>query len=276
MRTRLEQTLISLAKQRAPHILHQVPVQGGMPLLADALAREGVLVLWCHVPPHYTPNQADLINDWVSAYARLYRLLTDALFPMLNTISAHYIDQESPPIIYLEGLCAPVIRAFSGYVVPYVASRQLLPPNEVEIRGMMQYILEDLEASTIAPTLYQAIVSQAMTHIIHLLHLPITQQTITDFKRKVFQQVQTSTNTPTEVIPKSLLREAVEATRANLPPIPSMPAQEVSAPQPPVSKPEDTPNKRFASEIPIFFDRSGDEKPKRKPPVPNLPKKKEL
>ena len=62
-------------------------------------------------------------------------------------VSAFYVDQQQPLIVALYGEATPVIMAMAGFVAPYVVARQGTRPLEVEVFGMMDMILEELEAT---------------------------------------------------------------------------------------------------------------------------------
>jgi hypothetical protein len=260
MHKRIEQALTYLATQRAPHVLYQVPKPPAPErpqLLAEALAREGLLVLWADVPASLGTRQQEVINQWVTLYGNLYRTLTDALFTQLGEVRASMID-NAPTLALLDGLCAPVIRAVAGYVVPYVAHRHGTSPNLMEMRGMMDYILEDLQGLTL-PLARQKAVIEESTHLISaLVGLPLVPKSLTAFKRPVIFDAPK----PTEIIPRAMF----DALKNPPPPLstPVPPPQEPPAPEPPK---HDTPT--LKASMPLLPSRR--KRDDRKPPVPKPP-----
>lgn len=257
MHKKIEQALTYLASQRAPHVLYQVPKPPAPErpqLLAEALAKEGLLVLWADVPASLGAHQQDAVNQWVTLYGNLYRTLTDALFTQMGDVRASMLD-NAPTLALLDGLCAPVIRAMAGYVVPYVARRHDTSPNPMEIRGMMDYILEDLEGQYLPLARQRATMQESIQLISALLGLPLMPKSLTAFKRPVIFDAPK----PTEIIP----RATFDALKNPPPPL--------STPPPPEKREEppkhDTPT--LKASMPLMPSRR--KKDERKPPVPKPP-----
>jgi hypothetical protein len=234
MTTRIENVLTRLAQRHAPALLRQAG-DGAARLraLANGLSKEGVLVLMGEA----AQQQNQHINAWIALYGDLYYLLAQALFPSFTKVDAVYADDQLPPMVVITGECVPVIRVMAGYIAPYVALRHGTVPSEAELRGVMTYILEDLEAGDMARPAYEALAQKGMQSLRQLCQQPVRQIALTDFARPVFGD-----QTPPTTIPDS--PQVAESSEG-----------------------------LFTSEIPVFFRRQQDDKPKRKPPLPDLPKR---
>lgn len=240
MTTRIEHVLGNLAQQHAPALLNQ-PLQGDARwrAMANGLARQGVLVLMAEVGAASHPNQDPLVNQWIALYGELYYAFAQALFPSFVGVDAVYADNQLPPMVVITGECVPVIRVLAGYAVPYVARRQGTMPTDAEIRGVLVYMLDELEASDLPRVTYENLVQKGMDVLRRLCQQPLRQITLTDFSRPVFGEEPTQPQPPTT--------------------IPDQP-----------KKPGDT-GRLFSTDIPVFFDRKPRQKTQRKPPLPDLP-----
>jgi hypothetical protein len=188
MSTSLDVILNSLAKHYNPASLHHAP-QGKdrVPFLALHLAKHGVLVLVASVPTAYQQQSHEVINDWVTTYRHFYNVLTDALFPSLRALNIQNY-QDNPAIVVMEGKCAPVIEAFANVVVPYIsANTHSGQVNFTELRGILNFILEDLEGLDLKSTLLQHVMVQGTAVLSHLLELPLKQYSLTSFSRTQYQ-----------------------------------------------------------------------------------------
>lgn len=189
---RLEDILLRLAQQYAPHIL-----RAWNPLdpqrvakLARYLASYNVLVIMGDFPQTLRiveEDSARQIQAWVDSYAQFYLLLARALFPSFVGISAQYADNRWPVAIAIRGECAPVIEAMAGFVTPYIAMRQTeAVVSEIELIGLMEVILEVLEGTTLPREAYRRLLSEGAGLLKKLLASPIRQHPITNFDRRVF------------------------------------------------------------------------------------------
>lgn len=249
MLIRLEKILNALAQQHTEYLLHRLPSgDARLPALAQGLARAGYLVLWGEVAEAHRATAATDINDWVNAYGRLYHTLAKALFPpSLLQLNAVYADNLYPPVVVLEGMCAPVLKAFSEYLVPYVAIRYQETMNEIELNGLMHYILEDLEAENLAPARQKALIAACMQDIKALLNGKIRPRTLTPFAKTLSEHVK--------------------------PPV--QPSRLLDTPPAPPTERFGKTGPLFTSDIPIFFEPKKDDKnAKPRPPVPPPPPKK--
>ncbi len=247
---RLEKLLNALAQQHAEYLLHRLPSgDARLPTLARELAKAGFLVIWAEVAEAHRATAAADINDWVNAYARLYYTLTRALFPpALLRLNAVYADNLYPPVVVLEGLCAPVLLAFADYIAPYVAIRYGEPLNPIELNGLIHYVLDDLEASNLQPVRRRQLVEACLSDVRALLTGRIRPRTLTSFARTLSEQLQP----------------------------PAQPARLLDTPPPPPAERFGKTGPLFTSDIPIFFEpKQGDDGQSRppKPPPPPLPER---
>ncbi len=251
---RLQAILRSLTQRHAPYYA----ARSADDLTAQALelAINGVLVIPLHVPEAHRAQQHDLISALVSIYGSFYRLLTDALFPSLQAISANYADAEQPPIIVFEAAALPVTEAFANYVVPYCAMRRPNQPISIpELQGIVYFMLEDMEGLDVEPAIQRDLTQRGTDYLTRLLALPLQQQSLTPFLRKKFVY---------------LAPEPPERPIAITPPPPPESPRRAPVPPPPPESPR-PPDARFQSAIPIFFDLDTptDAPP---PPVPPPPR----
>lgn len=275
MSERLERALITVARRSAPALVPlgwRHPGDYPQPLseLAGALAAHNVLVLIGDLPPELSHQAAVHFKDWADRYIQFYTLLCEALFPSYTRVNAYYADQDWPPVVVLYGAATPVIVALAEYVAPYIAARQYKQPSDVEMRGLMDTILDELEAGDLPRDQYRALRDQGLALLKQMLatqvrQLPLTPPAI-----------------PMDAPDMPESRPSDDTTVAmKLPSFPpELPPDLPEPPPPPESLPEETPSepvtppepagKFDTGEIPIFFDvnrRAG----KRRPPVPDLP-----
>lgn len=188
MTARLERILTKLAKTHAPHLLNAAEVDYRR--LAHQLAGYHLLVITVQIPSIVIESRDTHIQRWVNAYARFYQLLTQALFPSYADLSARYADDQLPPVVVLEGEASPVIQVMSGYVVPYLASRQAQAlTSEAELRGLMSIVLEELEAHDLPRERYDLLLTDGVGALRRLLALPLQHVSLTDFDRPVFDAI---------------------------------------------------------------------------------------
>lgn len=269
MDARVEKTLIAVAKRYAPAL---IPIGWAQPgdyalltgspnpnaELAFRLANEGILVIIGDLPAALAHEAGVLFRDWGEAYTGLYTTLTNTLFPSYTQIQAFYADQEFPPIVGMTGAAAPVMTALAGYIAPFVAARRrasAYPTSDVELRGLMDEVLEYLEAVDLERDAYRRLRDACTAHLKTLLTSPVRQIELTP----ALDPSVTVIDMPAEVHPSE-----------TLPPMPPPPPDlpEASIPVPPDVLPE------MLAEIrerpPLLFDARTSGTPRR-PPVPDLP-----
>ncbi|QPC83577.1 hypothetical protein G4Y79_04115 [Phototrophicus methaneseepsis] len=240
MTTRIENILSRLAQRHDSTLLNH-PAEGveRLHMLANGLVRQGILVLMGEITQAQAAQQSQIINTWVALYGDLYYALTQALFPSFTHIDAVYADDQLPPVVVITGECVPVIRAIAGYAVPYAAQRQGTKPSEAELRGIMTYMLDDLEAGDMPRAAYEALAQYGIQSLRQLCQQPVRHIALTDFVRPIFGEQTPRPST-----------------------IPDQPQAEQET------------DGLFTSEIPIFFRRQQNgPNPPRKPPLPDLPKR---
>lgn len=257
MNERLERALIAVARRSAPPLVPSSWRQPGdypRPLseLAGALAANNVLVLIGDLAPELAHQAAVHFKDWADAYVQLYTQLCETLFPSFTQVNAYYADQEWPPVVVIYGAATPVIVVLAEYVAPYVVARQRQTPSDVEIRGLIDTILDELEADDLPRDEYRRLRDECVGILKQLLATQVRQLPLTP----------------------SAISITGEETVAMPPPPDTLPPEPPPVAQPPDTLPEDVPSEPVAKfqtgEVPIFFDverRSNT----RRPPVPDLP-----
>jgi hypothetical protein len=254
MNERLERALITVARRSAPSLVPSTWRQPGdyprsLSELAGALAANNVLVLIADLAPELAHQAAVHFKDWADGYVQLYTQLCETLFPSYTQVNAYYADQEWPPVVVVYGAATPVVVALAEYVAPYVVARQRQNPSDVEMRGLMDTILDELEADDLPRNEYRRLRDEGVSLLKQLLSTQVLQFPLT---------------------PAAISISGGEAIPMQSSPVSSEP----SVARPPDTLPEDVPSEAVArfqtGEVPIFFevDRRGT---KRRPPIPDLP-----
>jgi|FLYN01.1.fsa_nt_gi hypothetical protein len=269
---RLEQILTKLAMRHAPELLRQLPAgkTERIPALARRLASYNLLVLMGQVSqPVTSPDTIMRVQTWADGYIRLYSLLAHDLFPSFTHISAQYADDKLPVVIVIKGAATPIVHVLAGFVSPFIAQRQgQATVSEVELLGLMDTILEELEASDLPREEYKHLRADGMAILKDMLRAPVRQLPLTPFDRPLFSDIPVITPQQPEPLPPPItLPEAHDLPRredvgASLRPVPTPPTE-------PGEEEED--ELLFDTSIPIFFTRKPRETKKPRPPVPNLP-----
>lgn len=256
MNERLERALIAVARRSAPVLVPSNWRQPGdyphtLSELAGALAANNVLVLIGDLAPELTHQSAVHFKDWADGYVLLYSNLCEVLFPSFTQVNAYYADQEWPPVVVVYGAATPVIVALGEYVAPYVVARQRQTPSEVEMRGLMDTVLDELEAGDLPRDQYRQLRDEGVALLKQLL--------------------------ATQVYQFPLTPSAISISGGETPPPtppPALPVEPPSVMLPPPTLPEDVPSEPVAKfqtgEVPIFFEVER-RSTKRRPPVPDLP-----
>ncbi|MDZ4767870.1 MAG: hypothetical protein SGJ24_01990 [Chloroflexota bacterium] len=256
---RLERALVAAARRYAPTLIPPGQIHpgdvGDLSDLARRLADEGALVLAAQTD---APDPAAVYKAWGEAYTALHTRLCEALFPSFGGVSAVYIDQADPPIAALSGMCAPALGAIGAYIAPYAAARVGVRPSDIEVRGVIEMLLDALEAGDLARDEYARLREDCAALLRRLLDLPIRSFAVTPPARAIVGAIGT---TPVALAPPA--------------PPPTTIPEPAAAPAPPPGLPETArpvqPAFR-ADAVPIFFDparRPDDAMPP--PPVPGLP-----
>jgi hypothetical protein len=285
MDARVEQVLIGLAQQFVPQVLQSWD-RSGKPeqrtsRLARALAQHNILVIMADQPPSLqaiTRDARSLVAEWVNNYLQLYMRICHDLFPSLTQqVTAHYADDRWPVIIYIQGAASNVIQVMAGYIAPYIAQAQFKNQlSEVEINGLLDWILDELEASTLPLNITRKLRSDGTVILKQILTSPIQAISLTDFDRPIFTESQRIV----PIQPPTTLPEvgSLEWHLQN-PPKPQAPVP--SEPLPPMPASDMTPGSRSeppdqarpnanGSALPLLPPRREGER-RRRPPVPPLP-----
>lgn len=242
MSTRLEHILVELARRHASHLLANVPAdESRLVLLADGLAKNGVLVMFGEVDQQYQTT----IQVWMNLYSGFYYLLASNLFSMHSAHRLGRMDQQFPPVLVLHGDSFPVIEIMGSYVIPFVDYRQReAGATLLELRGVMMLILEALEAGDLPQTEQTRIRDQGVDLLSQMVQLRVRQYALTSFAPPLLQQLQ----------------QRAHEVRHQAP----------QAAPPPDTLPEDLENGTtdtqsvFISRVPMFFKKGDSE---RMPPV---------
>lgn len=237
MTLRLERILTHLATKHATHLLsHPQLSTDRVRILANGLAKRGVLVIMGDVPGQSQVKRETTINDWVSVYGSLYTLLVETLFPSYTQISAVFADSQTPPVVVFEAQAEPIIQTMAGIIAPYVAVRQDEQHiSEAELRGVMDMVLDELEAQNLPFVDKNNLMLGGSRSLRMLLQLPLTHIALTDFTRPIFQPLEPGQ-------PRDTTQKTVPS-----PPVP---------PDLPEMVGNRTPTRDlFSSPVPIFFNR---------------------
>lgn len=273
--SRLENGLIHVARRYAPTLIpagwqKAGDFPGTLPELARTLATYNVLVMVGE------STQAS-VKAWTDGYLDYYRLLCAALFPSYGRVTAFYIDQGQPLLVAVYGEATPVITAMAGFVAPYVVARQRTRPLEVEVVGMMDMILEELEATDLPRDDYRRLRDDGAALLRQLLDTPVRQLPLTPPARPIFEDMaaQRPADLPTETVPGTQRTAPPPPADLPEPPLPpdTMP-EEIQAP-PPAEAPAEAPKRTFDPDaVPIFFSPGANRQGGNVPPVPPLPPRK--
>jgi hypothetical protein len=165
----------------------------------------------------------------------------------------------------MEGQPAALIAVLGGYVAPFLALRQhdrML--SQAELRGVMQFILDELEAADLPRQKYTYLWQEGVKILLRLFKMDVEHYAVTSFARPLFEQIQ---------------QEQIQAEHT--PPQTQAPAQHRKPPPPPELLPEEPPPvdetdsaELFQNNIPLFSSarKNGEQ---RRPPVPLPPRNKD-
>jgi len=274
--SRLENSLIHVARRYAPALIPpgwQKPgdYPGALPDLAHSLAAYNVLLMLADAP------QAS-VKAWTDGYQAFYQAMCSVLFPSYMRVAAFYVDQQEPLIVALYGEATPVIVAMAGFVAPYVVARQGTHPLDLEILGMMDMILDEIEATDLPREDYRRLRDSGAAILRQLLNEGVRQLPLTPSARPIFDQMaaERATDEVLRAVPPPPPEDLPEP-----PPLPPdlpeyLPPPSITAP---TSAPEAQPaRRRFDPDaVPIFFNPNNpNANPQRgtnvpPPPVPPLP-----
>lgn len=254
--TRLNSILTTLAQKYAYHLLAKVPEDANrIAFLADGLADSGVLVIIADIPAN---NFDRLWRAWINEYTHLYTIIASALFPLFTRVSPGAADGMRPPVCVLQGESVAVIQILAGYIVPYIAMRQQTPSiSDAEIRGLMTYILEELEADDLDKHEYDRLWRQCAQIIRQLLTLPIKQYSLTTMKKPLFQQ--------NHVRPQQMPHQKARPAPPTPPETGNLDPNRVKGDLPDRKMPKKDQNK--TQPMPIWFNLGDDDDTKSSPPV---------
>jgi hypothetical protein len=262
MDERLQQILFKLAKRHAPQLLQTR--WASPPPLARSLASYNILVLVGEAPGQaFTTETGARVQTWADGYVRLYSLLAHHLFPSFTHVNAQYADHKLPIVIAIKGAATPVIQVLAGFVSPYIVLRQgQAQVSEVELLGLMDTVLDELEAGDLPREEYKYLRAEGAGLLKEMLMSPVRQIRLTEFDRPLFSDIPqppAPVTPPPREMPETLnLPAKVEPVIAQAPPAPEIVETDESL--------FDT-----TTSMPVFFSRKPATPKKRRPPVPSLP-----
>lgn len=284
---RLEHALIAVARRYAPAFVPPGWAGAGdtlysLPDLARRLAAEGALVIAAEVRADVMNaavaqrDWANVYKDWADAYTNLYAHLSAALFPSFRNVSAFYVDQAQPPIAVIQGECTPLVAVLGGYIAPYASSRAGARPSDIELRGILDMLLDDLEATDLNREDYSRLRDDAMILVRRLLDLPVQHIAIVPPSHAILGTVEASAANDIHDMPTSM-PETAPPSMPEFPPtlpesMPEVPSPPPTLPETPSAKPAAVDAPFPADAVPIFFrpsKRDANDMPP--PPVPPLP-----
>src|SRR5687768_15246586 len=119
MKARMERILKKLAQRYRPYLLNNLPadMDTRLRVLADGLAKEGVLVIVGEIPVR---DYEVGVSKWVGAYGDLFMLMAKGIFPSLANLEAVFADNHQPPIVVIDGQPAAVMEQLARYVAPFL------------------------------------------------------------------------------------------------------------------------------------------------------------
>lgn len=245
MTARLERILTKLVQQNAPNLtLPSIPDPiTRLQTTARRLASYDIVVIAGILPPDVGTMRELHVNDWMQGYGTMYHVLALGLFPAFAQITAHYADNNDPPVVFLRGQSTPIMEVLAGYIVPYVGLRQphLHAVSDLELSGFMDLILNELEAADLDPGAYYALRQNGVQTLRMVLRSSVRTVSLTAFDQPIIDNLQ---QRPADL---------PEQQRAKIEQLPS-------------DNEPDTPTQElFTVNIPIKRN------PGRRPPVPPLP-----
>jgi hypothetical protein len=190
MKARMERILKKLAQRHRPYLLNNLPadMDTRLRLLADGLAKEGVLVIVGEIPMR---DYEARVSQWVGAYADLCMLMANGIFPSLAKLDAVFADNNQPPIVVIDGQPAAVMEQLGRYVAPFLAMRQQdKGVTDAELRGLMQFMLDELEAKDVPDEVYTYMWQEGIKILRYLLNLDMTHYAVTSAARPLMLQFQ--------------------------------------------------------------------------------------
>jgi hypothetical protein len=229
---RLEQIILSLVKQHAPQLLGGAESLGAtreerLERLCRRLANHGILVLAVEVVGMSGNPALVQTQNWVSGVARLYSTLVRRLFPSYARIDTQYIDGDMPAVITIMGDSNILMQKMAGFVLPYLALRQTQVISEAELRGLVDIVLEELEANDLPRTDYQTLRAECVTMLQRLLSSPMRLLALRTFDRPIFfggQEAPARVTGTQSIVPPTLPTEIPVPPK---PAIQTMPVAEV-------------------------------------------------
>ena len=184
--TRLETILKVLIKQVTGHLdIPEESFNDRVEQLALRLVKEGMIILVGDLHPSYRGQRDALVQKWVNTYAELYYLLNIGLFDITDEPTAYVADHKYPLIVVFEARTLVIVRVLTGLIIPYIALRQADgKASRAELRGMIEMMLEELEASDLSYEKYAHIRNRGIALLDALLKSEVRQVSLTNFSRQ--------------------------------------------------------------------------------------------
>ena len=212
--TRIERILIKLAERLSPNLAKWAKEQQlkntthWERMLARKFADSysTVVILADEFTPEMRLTETTLITNWVKGYQQFHRLIARTMFPSLNHFKAQYADDKMPPVIVLTIEPSPIANIFAGYVQPYLAVRQSQSDrwSELELRGLMDMILDELQAREFPPAVQDEMRRSGVALLAGMLQSKVRHLSLTDFDGQVLSKIQLPESKPATPRPQNL------------------------------------------------------------------------
>jgi hypothetical protein len=263
---RLERILLKLAQQREPQLVmpgwEQSP--NALKRLARSLADYNLLVIMGNVPAHLIGEKDRHIQNWVNTYARFHNLLAQTLFPNYSALEARFADEHHPVIVVIEARISPVLEAMAGYLVPFVASRQpYTRVMESELHDLMEFILSRLAVDDLSSPIFNTLVQDGIKNVRRLLEQPVQHIALTDFDRRIFEEIPKPVTLPTATTTREMPAVAATPAPQPAPSEPEIQEMKLETLEEIAASPLTPTERMFVRPVNLTFDRT--------PPVPGLP-----
>lgn len=278
--SRIERILHKLCQEHAPQLTPPGWDSEGDPVtrihkLARKLASYNVVLLVGEVPAELGTLGQMHVEDWVRSYGQFYSLLAKQLFPSFAEVNASYADNRQPPVIVLKGASVPIMVILAGYVIPYMAVKRTRGKiTDLELRGFMDVILDELEAGDLSRADYDQIREEGVKILRQMSESMVRHISLTLFDRPILDEIQPSLPNMDEAPPPPAQPPEAKPQERQPPPPPpgTLPEQErITYKLEHLAEDDATPTpteQMFISDIPLGK-RGGTTG--RRPPVPDLP-----
>ncbi len=219
--------------------------------VARELAKYDLMVIAGILPDDIAHLPDIHIPDWVRGYQQMYALLSKSLFPSMASFTATYADQRMPPVIVMHCKATPVACVMSGFINPYVSVRQHRPASQLEMHGLMNVVLMELEAGDLPRATFDQLLGDGVKLLRQMLRSTVHHISLTTFDRPILDVLPVAKNAKPKVPEQKQIEHELEFL------------------------PEDDQETTATHEMfvrPVNIDTQSGGTTERLPPVPGLPK----